>query len=360
MPTSRRSRLIRRILLLLVLAGVAGGYAWMTRPWEEKPVAVTLETVTPGPAREVLAVNGQIVPGEKADLGAPVPGQLTEVLVREGDRVTTGTVLARLDQTIAEAALAQAEASLQSATIDAAAAKSAFDRAEALSGTVSAQARDSARFTFEAAEARVRQLAAAVTQAKQQLALYQVRAPLDGTVLSVAAEPGQVVGTMTTLFSVGDLARSLVETDVDEVYGARMKLGLHALVAPVGSREPMPATVVFVAPTVNPETGGRTIRLGFDAPLEDPLPSGLTMSVNIEVDTFDNAITVPRSAVGDLEGAPFVTLVRDERARRVPVDLRHWPSERLIVTSGLAAGDRLITAPQGLAEGTLVVSAPAE
>lgn len=358
MPSPRTSRILRRALLLTLLAGAGAGYAWWAKPWVPKPVVITVETVTPGPASEVLAVNGQIMPSDKVELGAPVAGQLINVLVKEGDLVAAGQGLARLDDTIARAGLDQAEASLESARIDAAAAQAAYDRAEALAANISTQALDSARFSAEAAAARVRQLDAALTQARQQLTLYQVKSPIAGTVLNVNAEVGQVVGTMTMLFTVGDLSAPLVQTDVDEVYGARMKVGLAARVAPVGSQDAVDAVVTFVAPTVNPDTGGRTVRLSFDTPPEEPLPSGLTMSVNVVIDTFETAITAPRAAIRDLDGAAFVMLDAGGTARKTPVRLRSWPSERLIVTEGLSAGDRLITDPQDVAEGALVAETP--
>lgn len=355
MPRST-SRSYRRFLFLIVLAGAAAGYAWWARPWEPKAATVSVETVVAGPAREVLAVNGQIVAQDEVDLGAPVSGQVLEVMAKEGDHIARGQVLARLDDTIAVAARDQAEASLESARIEAQAAKTAFDRASALSGTVSAQSLDSAKFTSEAAAARVRQLTAALEQADRQLALYRITAPIDGTVLAVNAELGQVVGTASVLFTVGDLSRPLVETDVDEVYGARMIPGLAARVAPVGSQAAVAATVSFVAPTVDPDTGGRRLRLSFDAPPELMLPRGLTMSVNIEVATFEAAITAPRAAIQDLDGTPFVLVEDAGLARKVPVVVRQWPADRLIVSEGLAAGDRLITTPQGIEPGALVAT----
>lgn len=349
-----RKRLLRRLLFLLVLAGAGSAYAWWARPWEPRPMTVSVETVAAGPAREVLAVNGQIVPQDEVDLGAPVSGQVLEVLAHEGDTVARGQLLARLDDTIARAAMDQAEASLESARIEAQAAETAYDRARALAGTVSAQSLDSAKFASEAAAARVRQLTAALDQAQRQLALYRIVAPIDGTVLAVNAELGQVVGTASVLFTIGNLSAPEVETDVDEVYGARMTPGLAARVAPVGSQDAAPATVSFVAPTVNPDTGGRTIRLSFQKLPEILLPRGLTMSVNIEVETFDQAITAPRAAIRDLDGAPFVLLAEGGTARKVPVTVRNWPADRLVVTDGLAPGDRLIVNPQTVNAGDLV------
>jgi len=359
MARSRPRTARRRALFLLLIVAVAG-YAWWARPWETKPVAIVVEVVSPGPAREILAVNGQIVPRDEVDLGAPVAGQVLAVLAKEGDTVETGQVLARLDDTIARAALDQAEALLESARIEAQAARATYDRAVALAGTVSAQSVDSARFASEAAVARVRQLSAALDQARRQLALYSIPSPIDGTVLAVNAELGQVVGTASVLFTVGDLSAPLIETDVDEAFGARMTPGLAARVAPVGSRDAVPATVTFVAPTVNPDTGGRTLRLGFETPPEIMLPRGLTMSVNIVVETFDTAITAPRAAIHDIDGTPSALLDDGGVARQVAVSVRPWPSERLVVTDGLAPGDRLITNPQGIATGTLVAAVPQE
>ena len=357
MANPRTTQRLRRLALLLVLAGAVGGWAWYTKPWAEKPIEISVETVAAGPATEILAVNGQLVPGNEVVLGAAVAGQISEVLVKEGDQVTEGQILARIEDTIAQAAVEQAEATLESARIDAESAQAAYDRALALKQSMSVSARDSARFTAEAAAAKVRQLAAAAQQARRQLALYHITSPIAGTVLSMNTELGQIVGAASTLFRIGDLAAPLVETDVDEVYGARMKPGLDARVATVGSREVAAATVSFVAPSVDPDTGGRTVRLAFDTPLEVPLPAGLTMSVNIVVETFDAAITLPRTAIRDLGGNPFVMLEKDGRAASVPVSVRSWPSDRLIVAGGLKPGDRVITEPQDIAEGALVAEA---
>lgn len=359
MTRQSKRRIRRRILWALVLLAAVGGWAWYARPWEEPVTAVTVLTATPGPASEVLAVNGQIIPGEKVDLAAPVSGTITEVLAKEGDAVSKGDVLARLDDTIARAGLEQAEASLESARIDARSAQATYDRAKALTSTISDSSRDSARFAAEAAAARVRQLEAAVAQARRELEFYHITTPIDGTVLDTNAELGQVVGSANILFALGDLAKPQIETEVDEIYGARMRTGLSARVAPVGASDHRAAHVSFVAPTVDRDTGGRTVRLSFDEALESPLPSGLTMSVNIEVETFEDVFTLPRSAIRALGGDPYVLVERDGRAAVAPITVRDWPSERLVVTSGIAPGDRVIVYPQDVTEGALVANGEA-
>jgi len=352
--TARRST--RFLLLVLALAAAAGGWWWLTER-RAQPTPVRVETLAAGPAAQVLAVNGQLKPGRTDKIGAPVLGQVIEVAVEEGDEVAKGQLLVRLDDTIARQAVTQAEATLAAARVDLEAKARAWERAKALSGTISAQTRENAEFAWRAATSQVAQLEAALAQARQQLSLYRITSPSAGTVLSVDAEVGQVVGSSNVLVTVGDLHAPMVEADVDEAYGVRLHPGLEARIAPIGSEARMSAHVDFVAPTVDPLTGSRMVRLTLDAAPEVQMPSGLTVTVNIVVERFDNVITVPRSAVLDLDKAPKVMVIEGGRAVERAIKLRDWPSQRLIVTEGLAAGDGLILAPQDIAPGALVVAA---
>ncbi len=359
MPKPRIARTIRRLLVVCVLVAGAGGYAFWARPWEAKPVNVAVETVAPTELRDVLAVNGQIVPKSQVDIAAPIAGQLAEVAVAEGDLVKKGQILAKLDDAIARTTASQATAALQSAKVSVEEAQANWQRAEALGKSISAQSRDAARFALEAAKANVAQLTAAEMQARQKLAQYEIRAPMAGTVLSVSAEPGQVVSTSSTLFAIGDLSEPRIETSVDETYGDRLRTGLSARVTLVGADTPMPATVSFLAPSVDPDTGGRTVKLAFDTPPKQMLPSGLSVSVNIVVAKYENAIGIPRAAILDSGTNPHVFVVEDGKAVRRAIHLADWPSDRVRITNGLKAGDRVITDPGKLSDGMPVSIRPA-
>lgn len=345
----------RRMLGLGMIVVMAGALLW----WQfgrSDPPSVRVERVVSGPAAEILAVNGQLRPGRTDRIGAPVLGQVVAVMVEEGDEVAKGQLLLRLDDTIARQAVIQAEATLAAARVDAEAKQRAWERARALTDTISAQARENAEFAWRAAQANVAQLEAALAQARQQLDLYQVTSPSDGTVLSVEAKIGQVVGSSSVLVTVGNLRQPRVEADVDEVFGVRLRPGLKASVAPVGSDDAIPAHVEFVAPTVDPLTGGRLVRLRLDDEPEVPMPSGLTMSVNIVVEQFEDVIAIPGSAILDLDRAPRVMIVENGQASERSVTVRNWPSDRLIVSEGLAEGDLLILAPQDVQPGQRVIA----
>jgi HlyD family secretion protein len=156
-----------------------------------------------------------------------------------------------------------------------------------------------------------------------------------------------LVDPSTALFTLADLSVLLVETDVDEAYATKIALGQAATLQLVGSRATLNGQVIFVSPRVDPATGGLAVKIGFAEPLQAPV--GLTVTANIVVGS-EVALTVPRTALqGDA-----VYLLADGRAVLTPVTVTDWPAARLIVTKGLAEGDRVITDSTGLTDGQLV------
>lgn len=346
----QRKRRRRALLTALAVAVLAGG-GWWLRGHAARQVSVATEILAAGPAAEVLAVVGNLRAGRTDRLGAPVLGQVVEVQVEEGERVSKGQTLVRLDDTLARQAVNQAQAALDAARVNEQAKARALDRAKALTDAISRKALEDAEFAWRGAAARVSQSEAALAQARQQLSLYNVTSPSDGTVLSVDVEVGQVVGSASVLVTVGDLDHPQAEVEVDEAYGVRLRPGLEARISPVGAEVTMPAHVDFVAPRVDPLTGGRRIRLVLDGTAPMQLPAGLTVSVNIVVEQFDAAITVPRSAILGFDTQPHVIVVEDGRARRRDITLRDWPSARLIVSEGLNPGEIIVLEPQSILAG---------
>src|SRR5690606_39201317 len=106
---------------------------------------------------------------------------------------------------------------------------------------------------------------------------------------------GQLVDPQTELFVVADMSDLVVETDVDELYSSRVSAGLPALLKPVGATIAQRGTVTFAAPTVDPATGGRAIKIAFDEPVA--LPVGQTVNANVIVDEVSDALSVPRGAI---------------------------------------------------------------
>lgn len=334
-----------RLPVALGLAVLAAGGVWLgaLRPWEARPASVATERAEAGPVRRVLAVNGRIAPQAQVSVQATVPGRVATVLVREGDRVEAGAVLATLDDAQQASAVSQASAALEGSIAQVQAAKASFERAKSLGDAISRKDYEAARVALQTAQNDVERLSAARNQAESLLGQYTIRAPFTGTVLTRGVDPGQVVSASTVLFAFADLEHVRAEASVDELYSAQFRRGLAARLEPSGYNRILAGTVSFVSPTVDPATGGRAVRVDIEDTMGLVLPIGLTVNLNIVVAEAARAITVPRAAILDPRGAPAVLVVKDGMAVRRPVEFIDWPAARLIVTSGLAEGDRVIT-----------------
>ncbi|RST81023.1 efflux RND transporter periplasmic adaptor subunit [Aquibium carbonis] len=345
----------RGLWIGLAAAGGIGGWFFYAQPWQASVPAVSVEIVAPGPVTRVLAVNGRIAALRSVAVKSTVAGTLVAALAEEGNTVLRGAVLARLDDTSQQAAVRQATAALDQQLLAEAQAGAALKRTEALAGNVSRVALDDARSAADRAAQEVGRLRALVDQAQFQLTKFSIVAPIAGTILTRGVEPGQVVDLATTLFTLGDLSELVVETDVDESYATQIRTGMPAVLQLTGDDRKLDGTVSFVAPVVEPDTGGLAVKIAFAE--AQAAPVGLTVTANIIVDRRDAAISAPRVALVTADAGLSVFVVEGEKAKRVPVEVIDWPADRLIVTDGLKAGDRLITDADNLADGQAVRTA---
>lgn len=357
--TAKRRR-GRRLWQLLLLVVIAAGVGWVgiTRPWEPKPTLVGVETVTPGPAKRVLAVNGRVAPANQVEINSTVSGRIVSVLATEGDSASAGAVLLVIDDIQQRAAVNQARSQLAAAEAQRDKARTDLERAEALPDSVSRKALDDARLAVETAQKEVDRLTSLRDQTEDMLKQYSVKAPFDGTILSRGADPGQVVSSSTPLFLFANLSSLYAEASVDEVYASEVRRGLPVVARPAGHSAVIDGEVNYVSPRVDASTGGRLVRIDLPGAGGLSLPVGLTVTLNIVVDERDQAITIPRGALvaGD---RPAVYVIEDGRAVLKQVQYIDWPSDRLILTAGLDGGETLIVdSKQVNKEGALVAARP--
>ena len=212
-------------LVGVILAAAA---LWYFQPWVSKGLAVTVETVAPTPLMRVLAVNGRLAPLHLVDVKPTVGGEMLAVLVEEGAVVAAGDILARIDPVQQQAAVRQALAGLDAGFVAQGQAAANLARAKALGGTIARTALEDAQIAQQTADQEVARLTALLDQTQIELAKYTLVAPMAGTILTRHVEVGQVVDTGTAIFSIADLGKLVVETDVDEAYAARIVPGCSA------------------------------------------------------------------------------------------------------------------------------------
>jgi len=324
----------------LPVAGAAGG-----------PRRVGVETPVLRVEAPVLHLHPARVEAiDPARIAALVMAVVRDVKVREGDEVTEGATLVLLDDTDAVARRAQARATLEAATARITAADLAFDRAERLhgSGSLTAQAFESARAERDAARATGDAVRESLAEAENALAWHQIRAPFTGRVLSREVERGDLAQPGRVLVSLyrADALRvvaALPERHVGELQaGAPLSLEFAGLA-------PMVSAVTRVFPMSDAATGTVTVHVDLAA-LASPsereafsttLRPGALGRVGVP-SGIRARLVVPAGAIEHIGQVERTWLVREGHARAVNV--RTVPAEGGLVEvlSGLVEGDTVL------------------
>lgn len=319
---------------------------------------VQTETVTAQEAVRVLAVNGRIRPRQSVDVRSPVPGTLLALPFDVGDRVASGSVLARIDDGPQRAAIAEAGAAIAAQDASLAQTRRDLARYQALGEFITRRQVDDAQTAVNRAAQELQRLRASKSAAEEAQQRYIIRAAFSGTIMDRPVDRGQTVGTDTVLYRLADLANPEIMADIDEAYAIELAAGTQATVKLTGLSKELRAEVTHIEPRVDEQTGAREARLRFlDSTV--PLPAGQTVAINFLVERRPNAISIPRSAILQPDSAPKVYILADDGlVTERPIRFIDWPAERVIVTQGLTPGVTLVLAPASTRPGVRAKPAP--
>ena len=335
-------------LLLATIAAVvlaACGQA-KTEPDPVRPVLT--QRVTPGAAASRDIYSGEIRARYETDVGFRVGGKLIARPVDAGSRVASGQVLARLDPEDARLAAQGSSAQLASAEGDFALAKSELDRhADLLAKKfISQSAFDGKQNAFNAARARVDQARSQAAITANQAGYTTLLADADGVVVSVAAEPGQVLAAGQPVLKLARSGEKEVVVNAPEGQLARFKVGQEVgitLWADPGTL--FPGRIREIAGGADPVTRTYAVRVSvLGAPAQAQL--GMTANVLFNPALESNLVLLPLSALarGGNDAAVWVVDPASNRVRLRPVTVGQFREDGVTVTSGLTAGDIVVTA----------------
>ena len=342
------------LIALLALAGCGCTRATEHAAEQETATAVPVHSapVTRKDIDEVLTASGPLMPLPGADvkLGALVSGRVAEVLVAEGDRVTQGQLLARLEATPFRDALAQAEAQLAQARSQKANDAKRLERAQTLfgAGVAARQEVDDAQTQAAVAEAAIQGAEAAVSTARNQLSRTELRAPFAGSIAHVFIAAGEPVdGTGKAVLEVAHTEKLEVRGVLPVAAAQRLRSGLNATVAVSGVVTALPARVVAVSPLLDPTTGTAMVRVGVDN-ADGLLKGGQVAEARIVLGTHPGTLTIPDSAVlarDATSGAAehYVEMIDGEghaQPRSVKVGIRSLGEVEIL--EGLHDGEKVI------------------
>ena len=352
---------------------------------QENGEPVTVAVPSTGTIVERIPANGKIHPVTEVKISPDVSGEIIELNVEEGDRVSRGDLVIKIKQDVYISLRDRAAATLNATRAQYQQQKASFTQAEQnymrnkqLYGQkaislqefqASTAEYEMAREQLNAAEYNIESAVASLDEAEENLTKTVIYSPIDGIVSSLSVEKGErVVGTSqmagTEMLRIADFDMMEVLVDVNEndiiritkgdtadievdAYPGRKFKGVVTQIA--NSAKNLGSTTAALTDVTNFEVKVRILRESYaDLLTSDPIPfrPGMSASVEIETERKDGVTKIPLQAVTP-DGCVFVLDRQSSTVRKAAVITGIQDIENIEVISGLGAADtvEIVTGP---------------
>ncbi len=363
---SRKKKIITGVaaaaVALLVISRIAGGN-------KEMAVPVMTAPLEKSDIKEVLSISGPVSGTDSAEVVSRLHAEILEIMVKEGDKVKAGQVLARLDPTdlqkeveiaqnaydlaVAERDEAQlaAENGYAKAVQDQRAAKLDYDRKSQLfaNGDISQLEMETARdalndasrqvrtFTLENGRAvanesyglRIKNAEFELEKRKRDLEDTEVTSPIDGTVVRVNSRVGRLADTVDDdrpLFAIDNLEHLEMKIEVSEYSIGKVKMGQKANIsADILDGETEEGIITAISPTGEMKSSGGSTERVIPTTIQiqntdTKLIAGINARAQIVLNEATDTWVVPMGAVLDKEDGTFLAIVENNAVKLIPVE----------------------------------------
>ena len=375
-----------KILIILLILGVGGYFVYdkFFNIKDEKVEFITKKAKKGSFSKKVDA-TGEIFATELIDVGAQVSGQIKKLYVKLGDQVKKGDMIASIDSSTQqnnidnkEAQLAIYKAQLESAKVALNIAKTQFDRENALfaKNATSKQEFESAKNTYSANSAKIKELEAQIKQtnielstAKINLGYTKITAPRDGTVVSVQVEEGQTVNanqTTPTIVNIADLSHVKMKMQIAEGDITKIKVGTPVEYSILSEpTKKFQTTVSSIDPGLTTLSDGSygsssSSKSSYSSSSSSSsavyyyaqsivdnkdgiLRIGMTTQNELLIANVEGAIIVPSIGIKKDENGTFVYVLKDGKAVKTAVKTGIKDNLDTQIISGINEGDEIIT-----------------
>lgn len=303
---------------------------------KDRPVLITAEVVNDTVFKHFVEVQGNVETDQNVVLNAEYSGILTNIYVKEGQKVSKGQRLAKIDDGGLSSQVAQQEAQL-------ALAKTTFERQKRLwEQKIGSEIQYlQAKTNFEAAKNATQQL-------RSQLNKTIITAPFSGVIDDIISDPGQVVSPgQTPIIRLVNLSNMYVKADIPETYLRNVNKGTQVNVKLPSIGKEFTGTVRQVSNYINPNN--RSFEIKVAIPNEEGLVKpNLIATVKVNDYTAEDAITIPQNILQEnAEGETIAYLYKPVNdsigtAKRIILDTGLSYENQTQVMSGLKKGDTII------------------
>ncbi|MEA3210335.1 MAG: HlyD family secretion protein [Chthoniobacter sp.] len=349
---------MKKLLILLLLALVAGGgwYVYELRNSTQEKLVVPDKFVAKAEKRDIdasIEVSGDVTPAFQLEVKPEVGGKLKALHVEPGDQVKEGALLVEIDDRDLISEKESALTEIEGAKLEMEKTGKNYERAKELfeQKLISTEVYDNLSSEYAIDENSLVKAQRKLQLVEDRLRKTKVLAPMDGTVLTVPVIEGQVViaaasvNSGTSLMTLANLSKLLVETHINQVDVARLEPNqLVKLHAESLKDTEMDARVSFIAPvaTVKNNVKGFQVQALIDKP-SSRLRPGMTVNMTVPIASASDVVSVPISAVFKGEGNKKVIYVRiGETTERREVKIGVTNTDFAQVLKGVEAGEEIL------------------
>lgn len=348
------------VFVSLVLLAGCGDRKHAVQPGTAAPVSfvkgATVETVTSAEIPETIEVAGTVRARTSAVVSTRIPGTISVLRVREGDRVKKGQLLAQLDAqenqanaAFAVAGIDEAQRGLDEAISRKKLADTTFERFQKLFNEqavsrhefdVRQSERDLAQQGVARAEARLRQAREGSRAASTMSDYTRIVAPISGVITSKQADLGTSVFPAQPLMTIEDEGTYQLELAIPESMAAKVKAGTKVQVTLGTAGASFASQISELVPAADP--GSRTF-IAKVTLTQKNLKSGLFGRGMIAVGSTTHGVTLPKKALVERGALTSVWILdKDNIARMRLVKSGKAVGDKVEILSGLSDGERVV------------------
>ncbi len=346
-------------VLILVGLAIAAVVAFLIIS-NSQPASTTTYTVRRGSLNAVVRTTGKLEPSRASRLSFRTSDVIRKVYVKLGDVVAAGMLLMELDDSRLQRELTQAESQRDIARLNLSAAqeRGRFQGQTAPTPTASPLPTPTPPLTPSGTPPAIppvsdqyvpvkqlEQAEQAYNQARANLETAKLYAPFDGTVLTVDANEGDVIGTGAAVATFADLNSLQVRADVDEIDVANVAVGqLVQFTLDAFPGKSFEGRVASIAPNATQRQGSTVYSsvISFTRPANVPIRPGMAANLTIVSQTKTNILIIPNRALETIGARKYVNRVVDEnRTEKIPVEVGLTSGDQTEIISGLSENDRI-------------------
>ena len=335
-------------------------------PPQMPPTPVALATASLAPIDDATEYVGTLKSLHSTTVQPQVDGQITQILVKSGDRVAAGMPIAQIDSQRQQAAVSSQEAERNSRAAAVTFARQQAERSRQLlaAGAISRQEAEQAETALRTAEANLQALSAQVQQQQVQLRYFTVTAPTAGIVGDVPVRVGNQVTPQTLLTTIDQNETLEANVSVPIERAADLRVGLPMDIrASDGAQSVASTKVGFISPHVDETTQSILVKSTVANP-GGRLRAMQYIRARIVWKT-SSGIAIPVTAVLRISGQYFAFVAEDAGgklvARQRAIKVGPIAGDNYPVLDGLKAGDRIVVSGvQKLADGVPISSLKSE